>query len=163
VTAAELEAASRLVADTRAASVRFADIEVARSQGYYQVAPPRNGLVHYMNTAYNRDGRILDPEHPESLVYLRLADASWKLVGVLYRMPAPGQPGPRVGGALTTWHSHDNLCEANGRVVGTTSNGICANGTNVKTPEMLHVWLVNNPGGVFADDMEPAALRDIVE
>jgi hypothetical protein len=23
---------------------------------------------------------------------------------------------------------------------------------------MLHVWLVDHPGGVFADDMEPAAL-----
>ncbi|HXH20533.1 MAG TPA: hypothetical protein VNN10_00785 [Dehalococcoidia bacterium] len=163
ITAAELEAAARLVADTRAASVRFEDIQAALAEGYYQAAPPRNGLAHYMNTAYNRDGRILDPEHPESLIYLRLANGSWKLVGVMYRMPSPDQPGPRVGGPLTAWHAHDNLCTANGRVVATVSNGTCARGTASKTPEMLHVWLVDNPNGVFSDDMEPAAIQRVVE
>jgi hypothetical protein len=164
ITAAELEAAARLVADTKAASARFEDIEVALAEGYYEVAPPRNGLAHYINSRYTRDGRTLDPERPESLVYLRLTDGSWKLVGVLYRMPSPDQPGPRIGGPLTTWHAHDNLCTANGRVVATTNNtGSCARGTLSKTPEMLHVWLVNNPNGVFSDDMEPAAIRQIVE
>jgi len=163
ITAAELEGAARLVADTRAAAVRLEDLRTALSEGYYQVAPPRNGLAHYMNTAYNRDGRILDPERPESLIYLRLANGSWELVGVMYRMPGPDQPGPRVGGPLTAWHAHDNLCTANGRVVATASNGSCANGTLARTPEMLHVWLVNNPNGVFSDDMEPAVIQQIVE
>jgi hypothetical protein len=163
VTAAELEAAARLVADTQAAAVRFEDIEAARAAGYYQAASPRNGLVHYFNAGYNRDGRILDPERPESLVYLHMTDGSWKLVGVLYRMPSPEQPGPRVGGALTAWHAHDNLCTANGRVVGKIINGRCTNGTWSMTPEMLHVWLVDNPNGVFSDDMEPAALGELVE
>ena len=163
VTSDELEGAARLVADTKAAAVRFGDITTALSEGYYQVAPPRNGLVHYMNTAYNRDGNILDPERPESLIYLRLANGSWELVGVMYRMPNPDQPGPRVGGPLTAWHAHDNLCTANGRVVATANNGSCANGTLGKTPEMLHVWLVNNPNGVFSDDMEPAAIQQVVE
>jgi hypothetical protein len=163
VSAAELEAAARLVAETRAEAGRFENLEVALAEGYYQVAPPRNGLVHYMNTAYNRDGRVLDPERPESLIYLSMADGSWKLVGVMYRMPSPDQPGPRVGGALTAWHAHDNLCTANGRVVATTTDGNCARGTLSRTPEMLHVWLVDNPHGVFADDMEPAALRTVVE
>lgn len=163
VTATELEAATRLVAETRAAAMRFADIEAARAEGYYQVAPPRNSLVHYLNAAYTRDGRILDPERPESLVYLRRIDGSWTLVGVMYRMPSPDQPGPRVGGALTVWHAHDNLCTANGRVVATTTNGRCTTGTWSKTPEMLHVWLADNPSGVFSDDMEPAALGDLVQ
>jgi hypothetical protein len=163
VTAAELEGATRLVTETRAAAARFADIEAARAEGYYQVAPPRNGLAHYLNAGYTRDGRILDPERPESLVYLRLTDGRWQLVGVLYRMPSPDQPGPRVGGPLTAWHAHDNLCTANGRVVGTIVDGRCTNGTWSKTPEMLHVWLVDNPDGVFSDDMEPAALSALVQ
>jgi hypothetical protein len=163
VTAAELEAATRLVADTKAAAARFENIEAARAEGYYQAASPRNGLVHYFNTGYNRDSRILDPEHPESLVYLQLTDGNWKLVGVLYRMPSPGQPGPRVGGPLTAWHAHDNLCTANGRVVGKIINGRCTNGTLSLTPEMLHVWLADNPNGVFSDDMEPAALGDLAK
>ena len=169
VTAAELEGAARLVAETKAASVRFEDIEAARAAGYYLASAPRNGLSHYFNTAYTRDGRILDPERPESLVYLSLADGSSKLVGVLYRMPSPDQPGPRVGGPLTAWHAHDNLCTANGRVVGKLINGRCTNGAGATTgtvsptPEMLHVWLVDNPNGVFSDDMEPAALGDVVK
>ncbi|MGH2610865.1 MAG: hypothetical protein ACRDHF_17425, partial [Tepidiformaceae bacterium] len=56
VTTAELEAATRLVADTKAAAVRFEELDAALAEGYYQVAPPRNGLAHYMNTSYNRDG-----------------------------------------------------------------------------------------------------------
>jgi len=163
VTTAELEAAARLVADTKAAAARFENLEAARAEGYYQVAPPRNGLAHYLNAGYTRDGRILDPERPESLIYLRMTNGSWKLVGVMYRMPSPDQPGPRVGGALTAWHAHDNLCTANGRVVATTTNGSCTIGTWSKTPEMLHVWLVDNPDGVFSDDMEPAALGELVE
>jgi hypothetical protein len=163
VTAADLEGATRLVAETRAAAVRFEDIEAARAAGYYEAASPRNGLSHYFNTSYNRDGRILDPEHPESLVYLQMSDGSWKLVGVLYRMPSPDQPGPRVGGPLTAWHAHDNLCTANGRVVGKLINGRCTKGTLSPTPEMLHVWLADNPNGVFSDDMEPAALGELVE
>jgi hypothetical protein len=163
VTSEELEGAARLVADTKAAAVRFEDLQTALAEGYYQVAPPRNGLAHYMNTAYNRDGRIVDPDRPESLIYLLLTDGSWKLVGIMYRMPSPDQPGPRVGGPLTAWHAHDNLCTANGRVVATVSNGTCARGTASGTPEMLHVWLVHNPNGVFSDDMEPAAIQQVVE
>ena len=163
VTAAELEGAARLVAVTKAAATRFEDLEATRALGFYEVAPPRNGLVHYLHAGYTRDGRILDPERPESLIYLHMTDGSWKLVGVMYRMPSPDQPGPRVGGALTAWHAHDNLSTANGRVVATTTTGSCARGTLSRTPEMLHVWLVDNPDGVFSDDMEPAALVDLVK
>lgn len=162
VTSAELEAAARLVADTKAAATRFQDLEAALSEGYYQVAPPRSGLTHYMNTSYNRDGRILDPEHPESLIYLSMTDGSSKLVGIMYRMPSKDEPGPRIGGALTGWHAHDNLCIENGKVVAIANNGACAKGTLTRTPEMLHVWLVDNPDGVFSDDMEPDALVELV-
>ncbi len=116
-----------------------------------------------MNTSYNRDGRILDPDRPESLIYLSMDDGSWKLVGIMYRMPSPYEPGPRVGGALTAWHAHDNLCTANGRVVAVVVNGQCARGAASKTPEMLHVWLVENPDGVFSGDMEPEALVELVK
>jgi hypothetical protein len=163
VTDAELEAATRLVADTKAGVARFGDLEAAKADGYYEVAPPRNGLVHYLNSAYNRDGRILDPERPESLIYLDLTDGNWMLVGAMYRMPAPDQPGPRVGGPLTAWHSHNNLCRAEGRVVAVAVDGACRRGVLGSTPEMLHVWLVENPDGVFSTDMEPTGLLDIVE
>jgi hypothetical protein len=163
VTSAELEAAARLVADTTIGVEPFEDLEAAEAAGYRQVAPPRNGLVHYTNTSYTTDGRILDPERPESLIYLDLTDGTWMLVGAMYRMPAVGQPGPRVGGPLTAWHAHDNLCRADGRVVAVAVDGACPMGELSDTPEMLHVWLVENPDGVFSDDMEPTGLLDIVQ
>ena len=151
------------MADTKTGVARFGDLEAAKADGYYEVAPPRNGLVHYLNSAYNRDGRILDPERPESLIYLEMTDGTWMLVGAMYRMPAPDQPGPRVGGPLTAWHSHNNLCRAEGRVVAVAVDGACRKGVLGPTPEMLHVWLVENPDGVFSADMEPTRLLDIVE
>lgn len=81
----------------------------------------------------------------------------------MYRMPAAEQPGPRIGGPLTVWHAHDNLCRADGRVVAVAARGACAKGSLSPTPEMLHVWLVENPDGVFSDDMEPAALAQVVQ
>jgi hypothetical protein len=163
VTTEELEAAARLVADTKAGVVRLEDLDAAIAEGYAQVAPPRNGLVHYMNFAYNRDGLILDPERPESIIYLNLPDGSWTLVGAMYRMPSPDEPGPRIGGALTSWHAHDNLCRAGRQIVAVAADGVCPRGELYTTPEMLHVWLVENPDGVFSDDMEPDALVEMAQ
>jgi hypothetical protein len=164
ITTAELEEAAKLVADTKAAAKRFENVQVAMDDGFYLLVGGRSGLAHYLNPRYNSDGRIVDPERPESLMYLRMTDGTWKLVGVMYLMPNASQPGPRIGGPLTAWHSHDNLCSANGRIVGITVNGKCTAGTFMgKTAEMMHVWLVDNPNGVFSDEMEPAALRELVE
>ncbi|HXH20534.1 MAG TPA: hypothetical protein VNN10_00790 [Dehalococcoidia bacterium] len=168
ITAAELEAAAKLVADVRAGTARFEDITVAQREGYFLLAGGRTGLAHFHNQAYHTDGRILDPERPEDLMYLRLSDGTWKLVGVMFLMPSRDQPGPRIAGPLTAWHAHDNLCfsPALGRISGfTDANGKCAAGSVFmgKTPEMMHVWLVDNPNGVFSDEMEPAKLRELVE
>ena len=63
---------------------------------------------------------------------------------------------PDVGGSLTQWHVHRNLCLTNNPqqkiVVGLTSlDGGCRPGTSKAgdTP-MLHVWVVPNPCGPFA-------------
>ena len=63
---------------------------------------------------------------------------------------------PDVGGSLTQWHVHRNLCLTNNPqqqiVAGLTSlNGGCPAGTSKAgdTP-MLHVWIVPNQCGPFA-------------
>jgi hypothetical protein len=162
VTSAELEAAAKLAADVRTGAARLSDFATAQREGYRQITAGRNGLAHYLNQTYLTDGRVLDPERPESLMYFRMPDGEMKLVGVMFLMP-PGEPGPRVGGALTAWHAHDNLCYSTrtGIITAlTNAAGQCPAGTvyRGKTPEMMHVWLVDNPNGVFGDEMEPAAL-----
>ena len=66
---------------------------------------------------------------------------------------------PDVGGALTQWHVHNDLCLADdptdplrkvvSSIVGT--DGTCPAGTTKagSTP-MIHVWIVKNPCGPFA-------------
>ena len=59
---------------------------------------------------------------------------------------------PDVGGALTQWHIHDNLCFAGSRVAGLTDDsGNCRDGLTkgVETP-MMHVWIQKHPCGPFA-------------
>jgi hypothetical protein len=168
ITAGELEAAAQLVADVRAGAARFEDINAAEQEGYRLLVGGRNGMSHWINGAYHADGRIVDPDRPESLMYLRMSDGSWKLVGVMFLMPTRDEPGPRVAGPLTAWHAHNNLCmnSSVGRITALAdANGNCPAGTAHmgKTSEMMHVWLVDNPNGVFSDEMEPAALRELLE
>jgi hypothetical protein len=168
ITAGELEAAAQLVADVRAGAARFEDVNAAQQEGYRLLVGGRNGMSHWINGAYHADGRIVDPDRPESLMYLRMSDGSWKLVGVMFLMPTASEPGPRIAGPLTAWHAHNNLCMNStvGRITALAdANGNCPAGTAHmgKTSEMMHVWLVDNPNGVFSDEMEPAALRELLE
>jgi hypothetical protein len=167
ITAQELEEAAKLVADVRAGTARLQDLAVAESEGYYQITARVSGLAHYLNPRYFIDRRTVDPSRPESLMYVQLPSGEQKLVGVMFLMPF-GQPGPRLGGPVTAWHSHDNLCysQASGMIVAlTNAQGKCPSGTAFYgvTPEMMHVWLVDNPNGVFSDEMEPAALLQLLQ
>ena len=65
---------------------------------------------------------------------------------------------PDIGGSLTQWHIHNNLCYSqdpfvNGstRVVGVTSeNGPCSFGIKLNPNPMIHVWIKPHPCGPFA-------------
>ena len=57
------------------------------------------------------DGRILDPKHPESLVY-EMRNGKETLVAAMYMLEL-GQTFadvPDIGGPLTQWHVHRDLC-----------------------------------------------------
>ena len=74
---------------------------------------------------------------------------------------------PDVGGSLTQWHAHDDLCLAGGRVVGTTAaTGSCATGVhNTNTYFMLHVWTEPSLAAThqFQPDLTRAELAPIIE
>lgn len=67
-----------------------------------------------------------------------------------------------AGGGLTRWHSHLEVCRG-GRIIiagfGVALRGHCDPSTwkDQYTTQMLHVWVVPYPGGVFSDDLSTAA------
>ena len=87
--------------------------------------------MHYGNQANLSDGRTPDPSAPEGLLYGRTDHHGVVLLGAFYATD-PGQAPPDVAGCLTPWHVH-------------------APGA----PAMLHVWIVDMPGGPFTGNMDP--------
>ena len=174
VTAQELDAAARLLAETKAAVAKYANQSVAIADGYQPSTPPALPIVHFLNGLYLGDGLIVQPERVESLIYWN-SDYGPVLVGAMYIMP-DGMAGPQIGGPLTKWHHHENLCfeDSTGMVVAMTGKGpevvpgllrsqACPKGSRLRvTADMLHVWIVDNPKGPFDTDMDLAALRAMV-
>jgi hypothetical protein len=158
-TAAEQVAADRLVAATRNAVARYRDSAIAEQEGYRPITPFAfygARAAHYQRDAALLDGRLLDPQHPEHLIYLKAADGRLTLIGVMYLAPV-GQ-GPAIGGPLTSWHTHDDLCANRDGVVPMLPTGTCLAGTAPLPLEMLHIWLVDHPNGPIAEAPPPSTV-----
>ena len=98
-----------------------------------------------------------DPTRPESLVYENRGGKQ-QIAAAMFMLPFGSRftDAPDVGGALTQWHVHADLCLTDSTVQKTLSglvaiNGVCPAGSSKAgdTP-MLHVWVVPNPCGPFA-------------
>jgi hypothetical protein len=157
VTPAELLRAEHLIDMTIVDLKRFETPAEAYAAGYRSIGDALTGDEHYVNWSYSNDGHILDPMRPESVVY-EVRNGKQTAVAAMYAMPfgSTFASVPDVGGALTQWHVHRNLClttDPQRRVVaGVTSlDGKCPPGTSKAgdTP-MLHVWTIPNPCGPFA-------------
>lgn len=169
-TSAELEAALRLINATKAAVAKYQDRQVAINSGYKPMESEGLPIMHYVNDAYFTSADVLRPDHVQSLIYYNSPKGP-VLIGAMYIMPSLGMPGPEIGGPLTSWHRHDNLCfdRTTGVIVAFTrdgnsndKSGSCPRGSsNRMTPEMLHVWLIANPQGPFGSDMAPEVLASL--
>jgi hypothetical protein len=165
VTPAQQAAADQLVAATKAGLARYASLDAALADGYTELTPPGRPIVHYANHDYMHDGRILDPQRVESLVYAFPPGHAPVLLGAMYMMEKAGDPGPLIGGSLTQWHVHDNLCIDPVREINVARqpNGSCPPGSAViVTPEMLHVWVIDYPTGPFGELDAPGAQAAIL-
>jgi len=163
-TAAQQAAANQLVARTQATLAKYKSLPAATAAGYVPATNPNGYTVHYANwSAARSDG--FDPSNPAFLVYANTVNGP-VLMGAMYLGPAPCKPGPDVGGSLTQWHAHDNLCLSGGQVVGRTSaSGTCASGVhNTNTYFMLHVWTEPSlaSGHQFQADLTRAELAPII-
>ena len=161
--ASQRAAAERLAADTSAVvDSRFPTLQSALSAGYI-IANETGPLVHVVDPAYEADGRMLDPQHVESLVFVKYGRISM-LLGAMYIAEPTSPQGPLIGGALTSWHVHTNLC-VNGDDGHGPQSGPgwgCAPGSAIApTPQMLHVWTIPYEGGPFADISTPALITAV--
>jgi hypothetical protein len=103
-----------------------------------------------------------NPRDPSSLVYaINVKGHAPILLGAMYLI-GDGN-GPQVGGGLTRWHSHLEVCQG-GRIIiagfGVVALPSQCNPSTWKdqyTTQMLHVWVAPYPGGVFSDDLSTAA------
>jgi hypothetical protein len=156
-TAEQQRAAADLAARTRASLQRYTDIHAALATGYRPTLARTGYSVHLESKAAGLDRRILDPEHPEMLMYA-IADGRATLLSAVFTMPRAGQAGPDPGGPLTRWHSH-NACVSllpPGFSVVDVYGGCPAFSVQVTMPVMMHLWVVDNPGGPYADHVPDA-------
>lgn len=147
--------AERLIRDTQAGAVRFTDPSVARAEGYVP------GLLadksdHWLNPWYQHDGDALDATKPEVLIYTT-TPTGIVLTGAMYLMNVAGEFGPELGGCLTRWHVHANLCfsTVTQALAGEVNpDGTCAPGTaRFVPPPALHVFFYDIPDGRFAPEI----------
>jgi hypothetical protein len=157
VTPQQQARAENLIAITLLRLPQWSDPATAQAAGFFSIGDGLTGTEHFLNQQYINDDVILDPDRPESLVYgvkggVRTLEAAMFML----------KPGtsldqvPDIGGKLTQWHIHDNLCftpdPASPRVVGLTRPDGTCRAPLVKGPTMpmIHVWIVPKPCGPFA-------------
>ena len=153
--------AANLIKETDASLVRFQNVNDAFAAGYTYRALA-NGEEHLIYEGGNPVYQGLNPQDPSSLVYaINVKDHPPILLGAMYLMP-DGVNGPQVGGGLTRWHSHLEVCKGDQIIIAGFNfalPGACNPSTwqDRYTTQMLHVWVVAYPGGVFSDDLSRAA------
>jgi hypothetical protein len=160
VSAAQQARAEELVYRTRTVLPKFATTDIAIANGYSSIQDSSTGVEHYVNWSYINDEHELNPDYPESLVFQVGPNGQRTLVSAMYMLGDSYtlETVPDIGGSLTQWHIHNNLCYSqdpfvNGstRVVGVTSeNGPCSFGIKLNPNPMIHVWIKPHPCGPFA-------------
>jgi hypothetical protein len=154
VTPQEQARAENLLAATVLLLPQWADPAYDEAHGFYSIGDGRSGTEHYVNLTYIDDNVMLDPDKPESLVFDTTVTPK-RLVAAMY-MGTPGMTlaqAPDIGGPLTQWHIHNNLCfNSDGRIAALVQpDGSCPRPL-IKGPEtpMIHVWIIPHRCGPFA-------------
>lgn len=163
----QLAAAGEFWSRARAAVLErgWDDFDQAVADGFELMFGDDN---HYANRDYVADGRVLDPERPEFLIYYDTGVAK-RLAGLMFLAP-PDTHGPQIAGPMSVWHFHlwkHPLCLWRGLLVdGAAVEGECPDGVaSRRSPEMLHLWFFDHPQGMFATgmDLEPFQIKALEE
>ena len=156
VTTEETGRAEVLLRNTLLELPQWADPAKAEAAGFQSIQDGGTGDEHLIHWDWIDDNTIFDPNHPEALVYStrtgkRVLEAAMYILPKQYTL----DNAPDVGGPLTQFHIHDNLCftpPPAPRVAGFTAPGQpCRSGlVNFNPNAMVHVWLKPNRCGPFA-------------
>jgi hypothetical protein len=154
VTPQEQARAGNLLAATVLLLPQWANPTYDEAHGFFSIGDGQSGTEHFVNPTFINDDVMLDPDKPESLVFDTTVTPK-RLVAAMY-MGTPGMTlaqVPDIGGPLTQWHIHNNLCfNGQGHVAGLTQpDGTCLRPL-VRGPAtpMIHVWIVPHKCGPFA-------------
>ena len=156
VTPEQQARAENLLSSTLLLLPRWSDPEYALANGFFSIGDGVTGTEHFLNREFMADDVMLDPTRPESLVFDVDRATGERTLSAAMFMTTPGMTlddVPDIGGALTQWHIHNNLCfNATGQVGGlVNAEGECGNDL-VRGEErpMIHVWIRQHPCGPFA-------------
>jgi LPXTG-motif cell wall-anchored protein len=146
--------AQSLVDRTTAAMPQFANPAILPLMNYAYIFDGQQPgtYQHWIHLGRIVDGRTLDPQVPESLVFRNTGDGP-VLEAAMYMLGLGADLNhlPADSAFLPGWHVHTNLCfDNNFRLVGVTVNGVCERGHIQPTPPMVHVWIVDTMCGRFA-------------
>lgn len=161
VSAEEEREAEELATRTIRRLPQFADTRTAYERGYRSIGDAGTGVEHYVNWRSIDDEHILDPDHPESLVY-RVDGEERTLVAAMFMLGSDDtlETTPDIGGELIQWHVHQDLCYTGEEFAWTVADVAappdeCRPGTfRLGGPDggapMIHVWITSHPCGPFA-------------
>jgi len=146
----------------RQSSAPYRDWHAAWAAGY-RPGPQNTPSTHWMNQPYVDASYVMDPRRPQGLVYANTEHGPM-LLGAMFQMQHIGQFGPDPGGPLTAWHQHQNICitPLGFEFSLMTPTATCPIGSiDISVPPMLHVWIVDNPRGPFAVDIDSKVVKQI--
>jgi hypothetical protein len=156
-------AANDLYRETKAAIAPYQDWHVAWAAGFRPGGSQTLPSTHWMNQRNIEAGYVMDPKHPQGLVYANSKHGP-VLLGAMFQMKKLGVFGPDPGGPVTAWHEHENICFTpfGFEFSFMTPMSVCPLGAiDISAPAMLHVWTVDNPAGPFAVDIDPKVVKRI--
>jgi hypothetical protein len=148
----------------RAAMKRYRDVHVALAEGWHKEHQDWPEIGSHFYRAGDWAGSFparpeLDPLDPEFLMYSKLLTGEWKLVAVAYVVDQALYPDPPTELTGAVYHEHVWNCIADGEELeeedwGVISREECDIMGGRWSPGgvwMTHVWLVDNPNGIFAE------------
>jgi hypothetical protein len=107
--------AAHVLATLRTALAPYQDYHRALADGYKIFLPKiPQPVYHFTNRAIARAGvGQFDPAHPGSLLYQKVNDSTYTLVGAMYiagKNATPDELNARLPLSVATWHAHTNFC-----------------------------------------------------